>query len=346
MIGVPKEIKKFEYRVGMTPSKVQDLTRQGIKIMVEKDAGLASGYDDDDYIKSGAIVSKDNAKIYAECDFIVKVKAPEPLEYSLLREDQVIFSFFHFAAQHSTPLLHNMKEAKVVCVEYETIPPILSSMSEIAGRLAIQQGMKYLEKPMGGNGVLLCGSGNVMPGNVIIIGGGVVGFNAAILAANIGAHVFILEKKESRTSELKKFFKNHANVEVIHIEDDCQIDAYIEIADIMIGCINKHHGDRTPKIITTTMLSRCKKGSVFIDMTIDQGGMTEVSIPTTHDHPIYSYNDVLFNCIENMASVVPMTSSTALSRASYPYIEAIAKDGWNYHPSILQAVRLASGKLI
>lgn len=351
LIGVPKEVKPYEYRVSLTPTKVRQLTMRGIDVLVGKNAGIGIGFSDEEYTKAGALVCS-NKDVYSNSEVIVKVKEPQESEYDLVQIDQVLFGFFHFAS--SEKLTNAMMKSKSVCIAYETVKkaddslPLLSPMSEIAGILSIHAGMKYLEKTYGGNGVLLSGMSNVMGGNVVIIGGGIAGFSASFIASKIGANVFILEKNELKVNELRKFYKNLTNVTVIHTLTSHEMEKYLQIADLMIGAVHIT-GTKAPKVITKEMIEKFKPGSVFIDIAIDQGGMTEVSRPTSHDKPTFKYANTTFYCVPNIPSSVPMTASSALCNVTYDYLEKIIKYGWDgasmRDPSILSGVNIAAGKV-
>lgn len=348
-IGIPKEIKTHEYRVAVTPKQVQKLVQQGNRVVVGKDAGKGSGYSDMDYMKAGASVYQ-NTCVYAYSDLIVKVKEPQPIEYEMVRENQVVFTYFHFAS--SKQLTHAMKESKAVCIAYETVKtpdqrlPLLAPMSEIAGLIAVQQGMKYTERIYDGRGVLVCGSSTSSPGTVVVIGGGTAGKAAATLAARIGANVYILDNNLTKLEQLKHEFHEYSNVHLILSESRDIITEHIAHADIVIGAILVH-GAEAPKLITKEMIKQMPPGSVFVDIAIDQGGMTEVSVPTTHDRPIYKYKGVNMYCVANIPAAVPMNATQAISNAVFPYLEKLASKGWKEAvlecPDLMEGVNMIGG---
>jgi alanine dehydrogenase len=332
-IGVPKELKNNEYRVAMIPEQVKKLTIKGNKVFVGKHAGELIGFTDNDYKKAGAIIV-DNFEVYNESDLIVKVKEPVLEEYKLINAGQIIFTYFHFAS--SKKLTDAMKESGAICIAYETIVnnttghynlPLLAPMSEIAGLLAVQQGMKFLEKPFGGSGILLSGTNAIDSGKIVIIGGGVAGIAAAKLASRIGAQVYILDISEHRVNELQNSFIGISNINIILLKKKEDLEEYLYIADIIIGAV-LIPGAETPKLITKNMIKKMKKGSVVVDISIDQGGISEVSEPTTHTSPIFKVDGVIFYCVTNMPGAVPLTSTEALSKATFPYIEKLVNDGW------------------
>lgn len=350
-IGIPKEIKKHEYRVGITPKQVKYLKDIGINIYIEKNSGLGCGFTNEDYKKNGAIICDNSQNIYEKSDMIVKIKEPQENEYKLIHENQVLFTYFHFAS--SKKLTNAMIDNKSVCIAYETIKndngllPLLSPMSEIAGLLSIQQGMKYLEKSYGGNGTLLCGTSTELPGTITIIGGGIAGTSAAKLAANIGANVYIIEKNINKVIELSFKFKNYKNVQIINSSDINYYKYYLNNSDIIIGAILIPNADKAPKLITKEMIKDFKPGSVFIDISIDQGGISEVSRPTSHDNPIFIYENIIFYCVSNMPGITPLTSTNAITSVTFPYIEELAKFGWkkssNINNDILTGVNIVNG---
>jgi alanine dehydrogenase len=328
IIGVPREIKPNEYRVAMIPAQVIKLVNAGNRVLIGNDAGIGSGYSNTEYQDAGAIICC-NKDVYNLSDMIVKVKEPLLEEYNLINPGQIVFTFFHFASSYE--LTQAMVKSGAICIAYETVTdtnmnlPILAPMSEIAGILAVQNGMKYLEKPFGGNGVLLTNTMSSDSGIVVIIGGGTAGVAAANLAANIGAEVYLLEKNKIRSIQLSNTMKNR-NINIIHSES-INITKYLAVADLIIGAV-LIPGAASPKIITKDMISKMKPGSVFVDISIDQGGITEVSRPTTHLDPVFKYNNVNFYCVANMPGAVPHTATEALSRITFPYVEKIASMGW------------------
>lgn len=324
-VGIPREIKQNEYRVSVPPNGVKQLTSCGCPVLVEKNAGLAAGYKDDDYIKVGAKIV-DKEMLFNRSDIIVKVKEPQESEYSLLQPEQILFTFFHFAADLN--LENAMRKTGAICLAYETLQlndnslPILAPMSEIAGRLAIQEGMKLLTSTYNGVGILLSGVAGIEPATVVIIGAGTVGVNAAIIAAGLGAKVYILDTNLSKLRYLSTIMP--LNVFTI---SSSSLNDYLNKADLIIGSV-LIPGKRAPKLITDEMFDNMKEGCVFIDVAIDQGGMTEISKPTTHDNPTYKYKGVTMYCVPNIPGIVPQTSSQALANVTLPYIISLAQYGW------------------
>lgn len=339
-LGIPKEIKQHEYRVSMTPQGVRSLTNVGHGVFVEKGAGHNSGYDDLDYENAGAIISTKES-VFKYSDVIIKVKEPQEKEYNLFKKDQIIFTFFHFAG--CLGLAEAMKETGSICLQYETIQkddgslPILIPMSEIAGRLSIQEGMKFLLKNNNGRGILLSGVAGVEPANVVIIGAGTVGYNAAKIASGLGAKVTVLDNNISRL----RFIENHlpSNIYTLFSTEKTIKDQLIN-ADLVIGGV-LIPGKEAPKLVTSDMIMKMKKGSVFVDVAIDQGGMTEISRPTSHNHPIFKYGDVSMFCVPNMPGIVPYTSTNALSNATLPYISAIMD--YNLSGAVIKYPELKKG---
>lgn len=326
-VGVPKEIKTHEYRVSMTPHGVHSLASKGCKVLVEKGAGVGSGFKDEDYVRAGAVVT-DKHNVFESSDIIVKVKEPQESEYDMIQKDQVVFTFFHFAG---CPGLEDaMKKQGAVCFAYETVQkadgtlPILAPMSEVAGRLAVQEGMRFLTKNNGGNGMLMSGLPGVEPATVVIIGAGIVGANAATLASGLGAKVYLLDNNVARLRSLSQTMGR--NVYTIYSTPSSLHD-YLCEADLAIGGVLLP-GKETPKLVSVDMLKDMKEGSVFVDVAIDQGGMTPLSRPTSHDNPVFKVAGVTMYCVPNMPGIVPSTSTRALANATLPYIEALATKGW------------------
>jgi alanine dehydrogenase len=333
VVGVPKEIKNNEFRVAMIPEQVNKLTRAGTRVLVGKSAGLGCGYSDFEYQKAGAIVC-DNVDVFHESDLIVKVKEPIKEEYSLVHAGQILFTYFHFAS--SRELTEAMLRSGSLCMAYETVYstkngarflPLLAPMSEVAGLLSIQEGMKYLEKPFGGCGILLSGTSTTPNGVVVVIGGGVAGLAAAKQAAMLGAHVYILDKDIHKVLEIEKLFTGFSNVDVVLSNTKDVLEKHLYIADLVVGAVLVP-GAAAPKLITKDMVAQMKPGSVFVDISIDQGGMTEVSKPTTHADPVYKVGNVVFYCVANMPGAVPLTSTQALTQQTFPYVEKLLRDGW------------------
>ncbi|MCU0915590.1 MAG: alanine dehydrogenase [Planctomycetes bacterium] len=324
IVGVPKEIKKDEYRVGLLPVGAQLLTQDGHTVLIEKDAGLASGFDDQQYALVGAEIVATAEDIYSRADLIVKVKEPQPSEIARLRAGQVMFCYFHFASSHE--LTAACLNAGITAVAYETLMdpqgrlPLLTPMSEIAGRMSIQEGAKCLERPMGGRGVVLGGVPGVVPANVLVLGGGVVGTNAARMAAGLAACVTITDINLNRLRYLDEVMP--ANVHTIfsdpHTIENCAIRADLIIGSVLIP------GGRAPVLIPRPLLQKMKPGSVIVDVAIDQGGCTEMSRPTTHSDPTYVVDGVVYYCVANIPGAVCRTSTPALCNATLPYVRELA----------------------
>ncbi len=299
-IGTVKEIKTHEYRVGLTPSCVRAYVARGHKVMVEKEAGKNAGFEDHEYAQAGAVVVNDKRKIFDDCDMIIKVKEPLTEEYNLLRENQILYTYLHLAA--SKELTDAMLNQKIKGVAYETIAtptgllPCLKPMSEIAGRLSIQEGAKYLEKPFGGRGILLGGVPGVKRGNVAILGGGVAGTNACKIAVGIGANVTILDIDSNRLAYLDDIFGT--SITTLY-SNDANIESVLSEADLVIGAV-LIPGAQAPHLIKRQHLANMKKGSVLVDIAVDQGGCAETTHPTTHDNPIYVVDGVVHYCVANM----------------------------------------------
>ena len=331
IIGVPKEIKSDEYRVSMLPVGVEELTKRGHSVLVEKSAGVGSGYEDERYAKAGGALVGSAEQIFAKADMIVKVKEPQPSETAMMRPGQVLFTYFHFAADEA--LSKQCLASGASCVAYETLVdrngrlPLLTPMSEVAGRMAIQEGAKYLEKPQEGRGILLGGVPGVEPARVLILGGGIVGTQAAIVAAGMGADVTIMDVSLDRLRHLDEVMP--ANVTTVY-SDAHAIYEHATTSDLVIGAV-LIPGGRTPVLISKAMLSDMLPGSVIIDVGVDQGGCVETSRPTTHAEPIYIIDEVVHYCVANMPGAVGRTSTQALCHATQPYAielaEALAGDG-------------------
>ncbi|MBC8217549.1 MAG: alanine dehydrogenase [Planctomycetes bacterium] len=324
IIGVPKEVKKDEYRVALLPVGAHLLREDGHAVLIQKDAGLASGFSDQAYADAGAQIVDTADEIYAQAELVVKVKEPQPEEIAKLRVRQIVFCYFHFAA--SRELTVACLKAGISAVAYETLRdaegrlPLLSPMSEIAGRMSIQEGAKYLEKPMMGQGILLGGVPGVAPANVLILGGGVVGTNAARMAAGLGANVTIMDINLDRLRYLDEILP--ANATTIY-SDPHTIEDYATSADLVIGAV-LIPGDRAPVLIDKKLLTKMKSGSVIVDVCIDQGGCTEASRPTMHSEPTYVVDAVVHYCVTNIPGAVSRTSSPALCNASLPYVRELA----------------------
>src|SRR5438093_3277289 len=325
-VGVVKEIKADEYRVALTPAGARELMQRGHDVLVEAGAGEGSSFPDDAYESVGARLGT-AAEIWEEAELLLKVKEPLSPEYPLLREGQVLLTYLHLAANEE--LTRALAESGAACVAYETVEtdnhalPLLAPMSEIAGRLAAQAGAYFLEKPLGGRGLLLGGVPGVAPGRVLVIGGGIVGYTAAVIAIGLGANVTILERSIDRMRHLDEILSGRVS---LVMSSSLQIAETIKDADVVIGSV-LIPGARAPKLITREMLADMKQGSVFCDVAIDQGGCAETSRPTTHSEPVYEVEGVTHYCVANMPGAVPVTSTKALTNATLPYVEALADHG-------------------
>jgi len=327
IIGVPKEIKPQEERVGLTPSGANILIQNGHKVYVQKKAGLGSGFSDNDYQTVGCILLDSIEEIYAIAEMIVKVKEPIKLEYNLVREGQILFTFFHFAS--SKELTEAMLKSGAICIAYETVEvngvlPLLIPMSEVAGRMATQQGAKYLEKPQKGYGILLGGIPGVAPANVLVLGGGIAGTQAALVASGMGANVFILDTNLERIRDLSQFMPS--NVTPLYSNQSI-IEKYLPQTHLVIGSVLLK-GAKAPRLISREMLGLMPQGSVMIDIAIDQGGCFETSEPTTHNDPVRVIDGIVHYAVTNMPGAVPFTSTLGLTNATLYYALKIANQGW------------------
>jgi alanine dehydrogenase len=328
LIGVPKEIKVHEYRVGMTPASVREAVAHGHRVVVETQAGAGIGATDDDYRRAGAEVVGSAAEVFARAELIVKVKEPQPVERKLLREGQVLFTYLHLAPDPDQA--HDLLASGAVCIAYETVTsaagglPLLAPMSEVAGRLAVQAGARCLEKSAGGMGTLLAGVPGVAPARVLILGAGVVGTNAAQMAVGSGAQVVVIDRSAEALRRIDAMF--HGRAMTIFSNQD-NIEREVLRADLVISGV-LIPGAEAPKLITRAMLSRMKPGSVIVDVAIDQGGSVETSRPTTHAEPTYVIDGVVHYMVANMPGAVPRTSTYALNNATLPFVLALADKGW------------------
>ena len=326
-IGVPKEIKVHEYRVGMTPASVREAVEHGHTVFVEHDAAARQGLTNQDYERAGASILPTAAEVFATADLIVKVKEPQPAECAMLRSGQTLFTYLHLAPDPEQAKA--LMASGVTAIAYETVTsargglPLLAPMSEVAGRLAAQAGAHYLERPKGGRGLLLGGVAGVAPGKVVVIGGGIVGYNAAVIALGLGAQVTILERSVDRMRHLEETL--HGRVSLV-MSSTLQIEESVQDADVVIGAV-LIPGALAPKLLTREMVRGMKQGSVFCDVAIDQGGCAETSHATTHDDPVYDVDGVTHYCVANMPGAVPITSTKALTNVTLPYVEAIADYG-------------------
>ncbi len=328
IVGVLKEIKVKEQRVSMTPAGALAMCRAGHTVLVEKKAGEGSGYSDDDYLAAGASIQDTPQEIYGQADMVMHVKEPQPSEYKLIKPGQIVFTYLHLAADEQ--LTKALIDSGCIGIAYETIEkssgalPLLTPMSEVAGRMAAQQGAKYLEVPSGGMGILLGGVKGVEPATVVVIGGGVVGVNAAKMAAGLGAQVYILDRSLDRLAYLDDVMP--ANCFPLMSNDEV-LSRLVPQADLIIGAV-LIPGAKAPKLLTREMLKQMKPGSVVVDVAIDQGGCFETSRATTHDDPVYEVEGVVHYCVANMPGAVPKTSTRALTNATISYALEIASKGW------------------
>jgi alanine dehydrogenase len=349
IVGILKEIKVEENRVSMTPAGVEVIKQNGHSILVEKAAGSGSGFDDDAYEKAGAEIVESPNEIFQRADMVMHVKEPLPPEYNLIREDQIVFTYLHLAAAEE--LTNLLIKSKAVNIAYETIQkadgslPLLTPMSEVAGRMAIQQGAKYLEMAQGGHGVLLGGVPGVDPGTVVVIGGGVVGINAAKMACGLGAKVYVLDLNLERLRYLSDVMP--ANCFPL-MASPAAIRTLVREADVVVGAVLVT-GAKAPKLVTRDMLKTMKKGAVLVDVAIDQGGCFETSKPTTHSDPIFTVDGIVHYCVANMPGGVAKTSTMALTNATLPYAVEIANKGWKRaireNPEIKLGANVVKGKV-
>jgi alanine dehydrogenase len=328
IIGVPKEVKNNENRVALTPAGTQELVKRGHTVYVQVSAGTGSGFSDDDYSKAGAKMIQEAAEVYQLAEMIIKVKEPIEQEYKLIKKEQLVFTYFHFASYE--PLTKAMIDSGAVCLAYETVErvdgslPLLIPMSEVAGRMAIQEGAKYLEKPLKGRGILLGGVPGVMPAKVLILGGGVVGTNSAKIAAGMGADVTIADVNLNRLRYLDDVMPK--NVHTI-VSNEYTLREMVKDHDLIIGAV-LIPGAKAPKLVTRDMLKTMRPGTVLVDVAVDQGGCIETCTPTTHENPTYIIDDVVHYCVANMPGAVPYTSTLALTNATLPYAIRLANMGW------------------
>ena len=350
IIGIPKEIKESEHRVGMTPSGVQTLIQNGHIVYVQNSAGHGSGYSDDDYLNVGANFLKTIEEIYDISEMIIKVKEPLKKEYSLIKKGQIIYTYFHFAS--SLELTNAMIDSKSVCIAYETVEnpdktlPLLTPMSEVAGRMAAQQGAKYLEKHQKGCGILLGGVPGVGPAKAVVLGGGVVGTQSAKMLSGLGADVTILDISLDRLRELDDIMPNNVKTK---FSNHYNIKQEIKNAHLVIGAV-LIAGAKAPNLITKDMLKDLRKGTVLVDVAVDQGGCFETTKPTTHSSPTYIIDDVLHYSVANMPGAVPMTSTEALTNATIAYAIDIANKGWkkacNDNEPLKKGLNIVNGEIV
>ncbi|TQQ55522.1 alanine dehydrogenase [Vibrio cholerae] len=341
IIGVPKEIKNHEYRVGMIPASVRELVSHGHQVYVETNAGSGIGFSDDDYIAVGASILPTAADVFAKAEMIVKVKEPQATERAMLKEGQILFTYLHLAPDF--PQTEELIKSKAVCIAYETVTdnmgrlPLLAPMSEVAGRMSIQAGAQTLEKSRGGSGLLLGGVPGVAPAKVVVLGGGVVGANAARMAIGLRADVTILDRNIDTLRKLDEEFQGRANV--VYSTADA-IEKYVLEADLVIGAV-LIPGAAAPKLVTKQHIKRMKPGSAVVDVAIDQGGCFGTSHPTTHAEPTYIVDDVVHYCVANMPGAVARTSTFALNNATLPYIVKLANKG--YQKALLEDAGFLKG---
>lgn len=350
IIGVPKEIKNNENRVAVTPAGVSEFVRHGHTVYVQSTAGEGSGFSNEEYVEAGAQLLPTIEEVYAIADMIVKVKEPIESEYKLIKKDQLLFTYFHFASHQ--PLTNAMIESGAVCLAYETVEkadrslPLLVPMSEVAGRMSIQEGAKYLEKPLGGRGILLGGVPGVKPADVVVLGGGIVGTQAAKMAAGLGSQVTIMDISIPRLRQLDDIMP--ANVQTLY-SNGYNIRQAIKTADLVIGGV-LIPGAKAPHLITKDMLKLMKKGAVLVDVAVDQGGCFETTKATTHADPTYVIDGIIHYCVANMPGAVPYTSTLALTNATLPYAVQLANKGWKeackQNAELLLGLNVVGGKVV
>lgn len=350
IIGIPKEIKNNENRVGMTPGGVSELIKRGHAVYIQHTAGINSGFPDEEYIAVGAKVLPTIEEVYGIAEMIVKVKEPIEPEYKLIKKDQLLFTYFHFASDEK--LTRAMIETESVCLAYETVEktdgtlPLLVPMSEVAGRMSTQEGARFLEKPQGGKGLLMGGVPGVKPAKVLVLGGGVVGYNAALMAAGMGADVTITDISLTRLRYLSEVMPPNVNTLYSSTHN---IIKELQTTDLVIGAV-LIPGAKAPHLITRDMLKYLSKGSVLVDVAIDQGGCFETSHPTTHAEPTYVVDDIVHYCVANIPGAVPYTSTMALTNATLPYTLKLADKGWKEacreDPTLALGLNVVNGKVV
>src|SRR3990167_1014488 len=348
-IGVPKEIKSFEYRVGLIQSSVRELIAHGHRVIIEKGAGEKIGFDDHTYQQVGAEIAAHAADIFQKSDMIIKVKEPQPQECKLLRENQILFAYLHLAPDPEQAKL--LQASGCIAIAYETVTgrsgglPLLAPMSEVAGRMAIQAGATSLEIKNGGCGMLLGGVPGVMPANVVVLGAGVVGTNAIRVAIGMGARVVVIDKALDRLYHLDVQFGSTINT-IFSTTDS--IEEHVLNADLVIGAV-LIPGASAPRLVKKEMLKHMRPGSVMVDVSIDQGGCFETSKPTTHEHPTYIEDGIVHYCVTNMPGAVPSTSTVALNNATLPFILALANEGYKkamqHNPHLMHGLNICQGKI-
>lgn len=349
IVGIPKEIKNNENRVGMTPAGVSELIRRGHTVYVQHTAGEGSGFPDSEYKAVGATILPDISDVYAVAEMIVKVKEPIEPEYPLIKESQLIFTYFHFASDRR--LTEAMVASRAVCLAYETVEledhslPLLIPMSEVAGRMSIQEGARFLEKPQSGKGILLGGVPGVKPAKVLILGGGTVGTNAAMMAAGLGADVTITDINLKRLRYLDEIMPR--NVKTLYSSRH-NIEKELPTVDLVVGSV-LIPGDKAPHLITRDMLRLMQPGTVLVDVAIDQGGCFETSHPTSHSEPVYTVDGIVHYAVANIPGAVPYTSTLALTNATMPYAIALADKGWQQacreDPALALGLNIVNGEI-
>lgn len=350
IIGVPKEIKNNENRVALTPAGAKELVRKGHSVYVQHTAGINSGFPDEDYVAAGAQILPSIEAVYDIAEMIIKVKEPIESEYALVKKGQLLFTYFHFASDRE--LTEAMLRSGATCLAYETVEgpnhslPLLVPMSEVAGRMSIQEGARFLEKPQGGKGMLLGGVPGVKPAKVLVIGGGIVGHNAALMAAGLGADVTLADISLPRLRNLAETLPK--NVKTLYSSTH-NIEQELPTTDLVIGAV-LIPGAKTPHLITREMLKRMKPGSVLVDVAIDQGGCFETSHPTTHAEPIFEVDGIIHYCVANIPGAVPQTSTLALTNATLPYAIKLADQGWEKacaaDPGLQLGLNIVDGKIV
>lgn len=349
IVGIPKEIKNNENRVSMTPAGVRELVKRGHTVYVQHTAGENSGFPDAEYERAGAHILPTIEEVYAIAEMIVKVKEPIEPEYKLVRRGQLVFTYFHFACDRT--LTEAMLQSRATCLAYETVVdkqgtlPLLIPMSEVAGRMSVQEGARFLEKPQGGKGILLGGVPGVKPAKVLVLGGGVVGTEAALMAAGLGADVTVCDISLPRLRHLAEFMPK--NVKTM-FSSTYNIEQELPTTDLVIGAV-LIPGAKAPHLITREMLGIMKKGSVMVDVAIDQGGCFETSHPTTHAEPVYEVDGIIHYCVANIPGAVPFTSTLALTNATLPYALRLADKGWQQacaeDPGLKLGLNVVDGKV-
>ena len=349
IVGVPKEIKTLEARVALTPAGVREFVKNGHQVIIEKGAGLGSAISDDAYLSEGASILDSATEVWNRAEMIMKVKEPLPAEYPLMKNGQILFTYLHLAA--SKECTDALIKAENIAIAYETVEvngqlPLLAPMSEVAGRLSTQVGATALQKPNGGRGVLLGGVPGVRPGKVVVIGGGVAGLNAAVMARGLGADVTILDRSTARLQYIDSLF--NGTIKTL-MSNDHAIEQEVVEADLVIGAV-LIHGAKAPKLVSNSLVAKMKHGSVLVDIAIDQGGCFEDSRATTHAEPTYKVHNSIFYCVANMPGAVPVASTYALTNATLPYAVAIANKGWKKaladNADLAKGLNVCEGKVV